>query len=525
MRISASLFSIPALLVAAAFALSCPGAAPGRGGVVLYSEHGAKGDGVTDDFDAIARAHAAANRTGARVRADAGATYYIGATDKTAEIQTDTDWGDAKFIIDDSKIAGNDAKSRGMHVFNVSSALPTARIATVKKLAKNQAKIDLSLPHDSLVVVTDATTKRHIREGLNQNTGHAQTDVLVIDKNGGVSATTPVAWDFGNVSTMTAHPIDAETLTIRGGRFTTIANQAESKYTYYSRGISVRRSNVVIDGLRHDITGELDHGAPYFGFIAVSNCSGLTVQNCKLSGHRKYETIGSAGKPVSMGSYDITVNSSANVTFRNCRQVNDIHDTRLWGIFASNHSKRITFDNVEFSRFDAHMGVRNATIKNSVLGHMGINIIGGGVLLVENTRVHSRHFVNMRPDYGSTWEGVIIIRNCEFSPPRGARAGAVLVGGANSGRHNFGYVCHMPEKITIDGLVINDAEHAKARDYPGPGIFANFNPARTSEAYQEKFPYVITREVEIKNLTVKSGKKLLVSDNAVMFRGVRIMEK
>ncbi len=42
---------------------------------------------------------------------------------------------------------------------------------------------------------------------------------------------------------MTALPMDETTLNITGGRFTTIANKAESKYTYYSRNIEIRRSN------------------------------------------------------------------------------------------------------------------------------------------------------------------------------------------------------------------------------------------------------------------------------------------
>ena len=55
---------------------------------IYYSEYGASGDGVTDDFDAIISAHAAANEAGLKVRADAGATYYIGAARKTAQVQT-----------------------------------------------------------------------------------------------------------------------------------------------------------------------------------------------------------------------------------------------------------------------------------------------------------------------------------------------------------------------------------------------------------------------------------------------------
>lgn len=488
---------------------------------IYYSEYGAIGDGVTDDFDSIIKAHDAANEAGLKICADAGAVYYIGETNKTAQIQTDTDWGDAKFIIDDTKVK---VEERNSQIFNITSKLSpiviNLDITTVKTLKKNQEKIDLSLQYDSFVTAIDRTTMRYIREGLNQDNGSPQTDVFVVDKNGNVNPKTPIIWDYENITSITAYSIDPEILTVKGGHFTTVANQAESKYTYYSRGIGIKRSNVLIDEIYHVITGELDHGAPYGGFISISNCTDVTVQNCMLSGHKVYMTIGSANAPVPMGSYDINVNRSANVIFKNCTQINDIHDSKIWGIFGSNYSKNIMFDTVKFSRFDAHMGVANATIKNSVLGYIGVHLIGCGVFLIENTKVCGYNFISLRNDYGSTWEGDIIIRNCEFVPRNGTRSDAVIIGGGNSGQHYFGYTCYMPKKITIDGLIVDDSNPID--NYRGPKIFATFNNSYVNEEYKEKYPYVITEEVDIKNMTIKSGKQYCISDNSFMFRNVKI---
>ena len=505
-----------ALLASVALAAACL-ADDGAVRHLSYREHGAVGDGVADDFDAIVKTHAAANEAGLRVCADAGATYYIGGADQTAWIQTDTDWGDAAFIIDDT-----DVKNRNRHIFTLSSRLPSKPITTITALKKNQEKIDLSLASGAFVVVTDKTTLRYRREGANRNDGSAQTDVFIVDKDGNVDMRAPIIWDFDAVSSMVAYPIDAETLTVRGGRFTTIANQAESKYTYYARGINVTRSNVRVEDVHHLVTGEQDHGAPYGGFITVSGCAGVIVQNCVLSGHKTYSTIGAANTPVSMGSYDVSVNKSINVTFKDCKQANDIHDGRLWGIFGSNYSKNLTFDTVAFSRFDAHMGVVNATIRNSVLGHMSVNIIGSGLFLIENTKVCGANFLNLRPDYGSTWEGDIIIRNCEYVPRNGAKSDAVLISGSHSGKHDFGYPCHMPGKITVDGLVIHDTNPPDG--YRGPKLFAPFNPAHKDETYTETYPYVITREVVIRNLTTKSGKPYIISTNPFLFRNVKVTE-
>jgi len=484
-------------------------------GWIRYSDFGARGDGQTDDIDAIAAAHAFANQQGLRVKADKGATYYIGGKERTAVIRTDTDFGTAAFIIDDTEV-----QNRNASVFMVSSSLQTFSPEGITSLKKNQEQIQVSLPGSCLITVTDSLVKRYIRFGLNQNNGSSQTDIFIVDKNGQVDMGAPIIWDFDQVTEITARPIDQETLYITGGRFTTIANRAESKYTYYSRNIAIRRSNVLVDGLEHHITGEGAHGAPYGGFINIRDCAYVTVKNTILSGHLTYRTIGSAGKSVSMGSYDLSVSRALNVSFVNCSQTNDINDRRYWGILGSNYSKNLLYDSCIFSRFDAHMGVANATIRNSTLGHMGINAIGNGVLTLENSTIYGRNLINLRGDYGSTWQGEFIISDCVFVPAGGSTTSASLIGGFNSGQHDFGYTCHMPERITIENLHIDDSNHPD--DYRGPAIFSNFNPEMTDDSYREKFPYVICREVILKNVSTASGKKLRRSDNLYQFRDVKI---
>ncbi len=484
-------------------------------GFVRYSDFGAIGDGKTDDIDAITAAHAYANQVSLPVKADGGATYYIGGKNRTAVIRTDTDFGSAAFIIDDTGV-----KNRNANVFLINSDLQPFNPEGITSLKINQKKVSVSLPGTCLITVTNSNVKRYIRYGANQNNGSSQTDIFIVDKNGNVDMKAPIIWDFDQITDITALPIDQTTLTIKGGRFTTIANQAESKYTYYGRGIAIRRSNVIVEGVEHRITGEGDHGAPYGGFINAGDCAYVKVQNTLLTGHKVYQTIGSAGVTVSMGTYDISLNRALNVSFVNCRQTNDINDRKYWGILGSNYCKNLLYDNCTFSRFDAHMGVANATVRNSTMGHMGINAIGFGTFLVENSTIQGGTFINLRSDYGSTWQGEFIIRNCVFKPSNGRPVTASLIGGSYSGQHDFGYTCYMPEKITIENLKIDDSNHPE--NYQGPAIFANFNPEMKDDSYVEKFPYVKTREVILKNVTTASGKALRISDNTYMFKDVKI---
>jgi hypothetical protein len=484
-------------------------------GFVRYSNFGAKGDGKTDDIIHIAAAHEIANKHGLSVKADEGATYYIGGTNRTAVIKTDTDFGMAAFIIDDTEV-----EDRSSAVFEVASNLEAFSPQGISSLKRNQEKIDVSLPTACLVTVTNSNVKRYIRYGLNQNNGSPQTDIFVVDKNGKVDMNAPIIWNFDQVTEITALPMDEKTLNITGGRFTTIANQAESKYNYHSRNIAIRRSNVLVNGLEHRITGEGDNGAPYRGFIDIRDCSYVTVKNVILTGHKTYRTIGAAGKPVSMGSYDISVGRALNVSFVNCTQTNDINDRKYWGIIGSNYCKNLLYDSCTLSRFDAHMGVANATIRNSTLGHMGINAIGTGTFLVENSTIRGRSLINLRRDYGSTWQGEFIIRNCIFVPAGGQQTSASLINGSYSGQHDFGYTCYMPERITIENLEIDDSNHPEG--YQGPSIFGNFNAEMTDDSYKEKFPYVRTREVILRNVTTVSGKGLRISDNPFMFKDVKL---
>jgi hypothetical protein len=484
-------------------------------GLIRYSDFGAKGDGKTDDIDAIAATHAFANQQGLLVKADKGATYYISGKERTAIIQTDTDFGEASFIIDDT-----DVQNRSASVFRVSSDLKPFKLDGISSLKKNQEKIDVSLPTTCLITVINSDVKHYIRFGLNPNNGASQTDIFVVDKNGNVDMDAPIIWDFDQITEITALPINDNTLNITGGRFTTIANKEESEYNYNSRNIAIRRSNVIIDGLEHRVIGEGEHGAPYGGFISIGDCCYVTVKNTILTGHKTYVTIGRAGKPVSMGTYDLLVNRALNVSFVNCSQTNDINDNTYWGVLGSNYCKNLLYDNCTLSRFDAHMGVANATIRNSTLGHMGINAIGSGTFTVENCVIRGRSLINLRADYGSTWQGEFIIRNCVFVPSGGKQANSSLINGYYTGQHDFGYTCYMPERITIENLQIDDSNHPV--DYEGPAIFTNFNPEMTDDTYVEKFPYVKTKEVILRNVNTTSGKALRVSDNPVMFKDVKV---
>ena len=469
---------------------------------VTYEQFGAIGDGKTDDLEAIVKTHEYANNNNLCVLASETATYYIGGKAKTAVIKTDTDWSTARFVIDDTAV-----ERIGSWIFNVAPTEGSYSITDkVSPLKMDAANIGTTLPGESLVVLTDSNVKRYIRKGANQNSGSSQSDVILVDKDGNISPDTPLIWDFDAVTGATVYPVDKELLTIKGGRFTTIANAAPSEYTYYTRGIQVRRSNTVIDGIYHDVINEGDTGAPYSAFVSLSCCANVTVKNGTFTGHKKYSTIGSAGTSVQMGTYDIGAATAVNATFLNCKQTNDITDGDYWGIAGTNYCKNLTYDGCAFSRFDAHQGVRNATIKNSVLGHHGIKLIGMGTALIENTTVISGSFIDLREDYGSTWNGDLIIRNCKFYPT-GIENN--IVKAVNTEDHDFGYTCYMPQNIEIDGFFI----HSVGFNF----VFSMVNSNHLTNFYEAEYPVVAPDKITVRNFSDLSTSTLFISPNMAIF--------
>jgi len=314
-----------------------------------------------------------------------------------------------------------------------------------------------------------------------------------------VDLRTPIIWDFDNITSLTAYPIDPKTLTVSGGRFTTVVNQGQTPYA--TRNILVERSNVVIDGVSHDLEKEADSTAVYFnGFIEIENCADVTVKNATVAGHKPIDGY---------DGYEFLFQHSLNVTVQDCRQSNDICDETLRGITGTNTCKNMVFDGVELNRVDSHKFVTGLIIKNSVIGWHGITVTGQGTLLVENTKICSgAQMINLRDDFGSVWDGEFIIRSCEYVPLRSP----ILIRGIPHREFDFGHPCAMPGKITIDGLVVDESRlpffHMGLRIFGG---FIDFNSLFAAP----KYPYDVTKEIAVRGLTVRNW---VLSHNVFMFR-------
>ena len=475
-------------------------------GFVSYEEFGAVGDGVQDDMQAIADCHSYANAHCLPVRAKDGANYYIGGRAITAYIKTDTYWGTARFTIDDRAV-----EDRQQNCFMV---VPDGEIIPLdlKVLKKDMKTLDFPHTGTCYVSVEDENRRVYIRRGLNMDAGVSAADRFLVDGDGNIL--NPINWEYENITHAYAISTEDTPITISGGVFLTIANEEPSFYNYYERNIRIQRSHVTLQNLTHYVKNEGEQGAPYKGFVSIKWASFVTVRDCIMTGHKTYYTPSRVpGKMVPMGSYDLLVNDSIWVKFQNIRQTTDIHDKEYWGIFCSNFCKELHLEKCVLSRFDAHYGVTNGSIRGCTLGHQGINLIGFGDFLVEDTTVTAQQFLSFRPDYGSFFRGRMRVKNCRWVPTLSMMRPMRIFYCENTGDHDFGYPCSLPEQIELE-LTVDDT-HLPQKDL----FYVIFHEYDPGFAADKPYPYGTPKELKAKVVSIGRRKvELCQNSNRFPYR-------
>ena len=460
---------------------------------IYYEDFGAKGNGITDDFEAIKRCHEYANQYGHTVNATPGATYLIGKNDAgtAATIKTDTNWNGCTFIFDDRHIQQplTESQNGGLKeegdpgyntpVFLVDSDRKYTRLTStgipISTLSKGAENVGFAPGYRALLVVYNDNVKHYIRYGNNADDGKDKHEIILVDKDGNVDPSTPIQWDYEAITKIMIYHAADTPITISGGEFDEAAgidnrthiitryNQGRSFYTYFSRNINIKRSNVIIENVTHEFTDyklEEDGGSgpPYNGLITVDYCTDVLVRGFEFVRPPSYHV--ETDKSNRMGTYDLSAGGANRLTFKNCTQAGFfLEDGSLFeaGCMGTNYCKNLTFDGVMLGRFDAHCGVYNVTIKDSVVNKL--NFIGDGVATIENTVVYvdgSFHdVINLRSDYGSTWFGDLVINGLEMrysDEPSSSNPFSLIR--AIWYNHYFGYTVHMPQNIVLNDVSI-----------------------------------------------------------------------
>ena len=511
---------------------------------------------------------------------------------KSIPVNTNVDFCGATFIVNDVGSSAYQNRTKDLFQLKSENGYKSVPLDTLQNLTGEQTinipegttSLEWLAPELKSVSLLEiiATHRDYIRHGANESGGSQRTDMVIINPDGTLAEDTPIAYDFEGVYLIKIYRVDDKPITVENGNFQNVCCRViadttyvvpvagtdgiktthANKYDAYRRGFGISRANVTIKDITHEMLDEPEFGSypedcgyipdskhdkygsrhesyPYYGFIYVSKAHNLNVMDTVLDGHTTYyedkpATVSTGGQipnPVAMGSYDFVLEYSTNVTFYNVvqRSESGLGDSRYWGIMSSNGSRNLKFENCEINRFDAHRGFWNATLINTTIGH-SFNVIGGGTLIADGvTKITGSSFISLRGDYGATFKGDMILKNCTFEnrPGYNTNTGteykntrnnyAYLI---NSGFNvkndgwsdkntygaywlwDFGYTCYMPQNITLE----NFTSYANKKTY----LFNDLPDILFEKTYVDdasvtkatvKYPYQITESVTYVGMT------------------------
>ena len=464
--------------------------------IFFYGDYGAMGDGRANDFGAAYMAHTAANayslaNPDARVavsasRGSAGSTFLFGTPMKNSvtshngsiEIKTDTDWSGATFIFDDRLVpqAGS-LDSYAVFVVATDDAAVNCK-SNLISVAAGASNIGYVPGKQMLVYLVDSNIKHYFRYGLNASNGQNRQEVILVDEFGNVDPGTPVEWDYTTITTATAYPAYDKPITISGlddnGEISCkIINKANhdvitTSYVSYNRGIAVKRSNVNIGGIYHELheihdwyystsnsahvdynkdlidlgydvrpmseiyqNGQYIRRTAYSGIVHTQYANGVVIFDMSVENHTgRYITNDDALYTLpssdrnSLGSYEFGGSLSSNIAWIRCESRNVFNEdpnfgtigaVTYHGMFGTNYMRNMYFKNCFLNSMDAHSGAYNVTIEDSEFEHM--NFVGGGDIVIKNTIVYidgGAGAIRLRSDYGSQWHGDIYVDGLEI---------------------------------------------------------------------------------------------------------------
>ena len=449
---------------------------------ITYEQFGAVGDGQTDDSWAIKQAHEEANRLHLPVKGN-GSKKYLIKEHKCIPIKTHTDWNGAELIFEE------DGPYDVENPFIIlTSRVEEIWIQDLSGITINQETKEIPKLAGygmCLVDVINENKKQYIRKGSNADSGHNQTDQFLIDNKGKVLS--DIVWDFSNITSICLLPADEEVIYVGNATIRTKETTSQDTATYLQRGIQCKRSNTVIYGINHIVEESgVDTPKPSRGVLIFERCANIILKDSILSSRRYANEL---------GTYEITCNKVVNMTLDNVADKYML-DTTKWGCFTSNSLKNLIVTNCRLSRIDAHRGAWGVQIKDSVLGHQGVRLVGGNDLIITNVINHATSFVAFRSDYGSTWRGKVFIKNVEHRPVIPDKEIGVLYF-KNDMSHDFGYNCYMPQTIEIENYYL---KNSISDTNEGAYKVFNFNDdaleSRTSYPYKMRFP----REIRLKKM-------------------------
>lgn len=466
---------------------------------VNYKMFGAAGNSKSDDGINIRMAHDYANRNHLPVIVHSG-EFHIEET-RNIDIRTSVQWGETVFHINEAfngrdpafRISGYDAPADIISDTEAKEAL-------IRDLRPGVQLIhELKAYSNCLLWIRDNNDRIGHRYGeAYKGQSRGREELIYIEEDGRIVG--DVAWTFTGITDLIAYPAEKSYLTVDGGSFHLSGDSPSEGRRYHHNGILITRSRTIIRNQWVGLAaGKSDISLnPRSGFYYFTNVFDTRLENIRLIPY-EYDRPGT-DKDGHSGTYGIGGNRMLETTFRNITA----EGTRMhWGVFGTNMNKNFRVENCRLNRIDVHFHCWNLSIRDSLIGHKGITITGGGDLTIENTVCDNNRFVNFRSDFGGKWFGNIFIKNCRMRAVSPSETSVLFFVAAN---FDYGYPIGMAKSIHIDNFVFdyNSVPESRATGW----IIRSSTFSVTSDGKRSFFP----ARIILKNIFTDGREK-----------GIRIM--
>ncbi len=461
-----------------------------------------------DDYYAIKSTHECANKHNLPVNITKG-NYNIYKKEKGSIIvQTNTNFNNSTvYIHDESGIIGNSNGVDNEHVYVINDTPKCVTKSNVKinNMAYFNVVPEFAGSDNSFVKVTDSSHKTFIPVNKGPESGQDASDVFRVDSTGKILD--DVFFTYNGPITYKKCEIPTKQLEFYNAIFITVVNPSKSYLNinhasgsiYARRGISVRRSNVLIDKIRHYYKNSKNEDVnlntyQYYGFFDFTEVANITFSNSRVyalkvdSASNNTSTYDMVMTNVSnMKLYKILMADYTDSTYYD--KTNQLNSDR-WGVMGSSGCKRFTIDNCILNRIDAHRGMHRLTVTNTTLGQYGLMLTGSGPLSIDNVIVrYTNNFLTLREGEGSFWKGSVSITNSKIHPKNTNAVNLVwfkISKDNNGATHNFGFDLSIPNINLSNFRVMNTSNklniYNRSRSYITEntknvsGFSVNYNP-------------------------------------------------
>ncbi len=382
---------------------------------VYYSDFGAKGDGIADDYLAIYKAHEYANMSGQTVYADKDAKYRIEEmTYGSIPVKTDVYLGDAK-IITKNRVTDGNLLEKPLFFIEGEKGLIYEDLDENLVLNKDQAQASW---------ISDFTQNNSMIKVCGKNEGVDIVDVFIIKDGDAVDENSPISYNFSEIDKLQIYKTTDKPIVFSGGVFESTGEVTE---------ILVRRSNVGIDGIEVKISeGSKENEVPFVDFSLSYNC---TLINTEVS---------------------VSCHDCIDIKFKGAGL--DPDSTEKPFVLLSG-AKNVEISDMNLSALDASDDVFGLKVFRTNI-YSPIKLNGGNYFEAENVNVLSGDsFVVLTKISGASFCGDIKLKNSKIDSIDISSL-YVIKSEYDSGDEEyssrFGYSLHMPNRVILDNFTHGD---------------------------------------------------------------------